>query len=153
MIDWASNRLGQHCSHTHVPMSSRITRSSVRHAAIQAGQPPSHTLAAGSPTTSTTPAESPAHQPATAAATPKAPAAPALNHQEPATRSSARKRKSRDSINSQPESSDQPPSARRPKRQKALVPDQPPPQPPSQSPAASTRSRKGKALAAMSSPE
>ncbi|KAL8393973.1 hypothetical protein RB595_003660 [Gaeumannomyces hyphopodioides] len=133
--------------------SLRITRSSVRHAANQAGQPASQTLPDQDPT-STTPAlaaESPARQAATAAATPKAPAAPA-QHQEPA-RASTRKRKSRDSTNSQPESPDQPASARRPKRQKALVPDQPPPQPPSQSPAASTRSRKGKALAAMSSPD
>ncbi|KAL5911382.1 Ubiquitin fusion degradation protein 4 [Pyricularia oryzae] len=114
--------------------SSRITRSSVRHAANQAGPPPSTTPAPGGA------------EPVTAA-----PAASTPVSASQTSRATTRKRKSRDSNTSQPESPDHTAASRRPKRQKPVTESSV--KPPSQSPAASTRSRKGKAPAAMSSPD
>ena len=105
-------------------MSPRITRSSARQAANQAGSSSSTPAAAASP------------------------AAPTLNSGAAAPVS--RKRKTREP--SSPPTPVQPPSSsRRSKRQKVAAPAPPPPALVSL-PAVSTRSRKGKAPATMSSP-
>ncbi|ETS78224.1 hypothetical protein PFICI_10286 [Pestalotiopsis fici W106-1] len=128
-------------------MSPRRTRSSARHAASQADTPASPSSGAAS--TNTSPA-----------APPSASQAPASLRQTPIKPSASRKRKARNDDTHSPPPPKPPPeleqpasSTRRPKRQKVQEPAAA--ETPSQPTATrtSTRTRKGKAAVAMSSPD
>ncbi|KAI0477679.1 hypothetical protein GGR56DRAFT_638249 [Xylariaceae sp. FL0804] len=120
-------------------LSARLTRSSARNAANQAqATSPSEAFSSG-------------RAPSGVPAAPAAPAAPDFDQTSSRPRASKRKAAVRDNPSPQSSTNEPPSAARRSKRQKQSQ-NPASDEPPAQTPSTSTRQRKGKAVAAMSSP-